>query len=99
MLFYIKYGCDCCTEELIIRTDTMRAAEEYAYMQAQDVYYSFSQNDIDRYEYDDLTDEEFNDMEYQMMTEGIYYFVELYDPNNEEHKDLLNEQDGIPFEV
>ena len=99
MLFYIKYGCSYYTEELIVSAHNKQTAEEYARVEAEDVYFSYSNNCLDRYEYDDLTEEEFEDMEYQVMSESILYYAEPYDLNNEKHQDLLSEQGGLPFDV
>lgn len=99
MLFYIKYGCRCCTEELIVNARDKQAAEEYARLEAEDIYYGYSCNSLDRYEYDDLTEEEFRDMEYSLMIEDIIYSAEKFNELNERHQTTYEEQGFLPFEL
>ena len=99
MLFYINYGCTECTEQLIVSANSLQEAENYARIEAEDTYYSYDCNYLDRYEYEELTDDEFADMEFEYMNSDIFYFAEKYDKNNPIHIDVFEEQKGIPFEI
>ena len=99
MLFYIKYGCSVSHESLIVEADCFERAEEYAEASAQDVYYSYDCNYPNDEDYDDYSEEEISELEYQDMISDIDWVVEPYDEKNEEHKDAMHEQGGVPFEV
>ena len=99
MLFYIKYGCSVSHESLIVEADSFERAEEYAEASAQDVYYSYDCNYPSDEDYDDYSEEEISELEYQDMISDIDWVVEPYDEKNEEHKDAMHEQGGVPFEV
>ena len=99
MLFYIKYGCPISHESLIVDADTYERAEDYAEASAQDVYYSYDCNYMSEEDYEDYSEEEISELEYQDMISNIDWVVEPYDEKNEEHVDTLKEQSGIPFKV
>ena len=99
MLFYIKYGCSISHESLIIEAENFDKADEYAERAAQDVYYSYDCNYPSDEEYDNYSEEEISEFEYLDMLSDIEWVVEPYDEKIEEHKDALDEQNGIPFEV
>lgn len=99
MLFYIKYGCSVSHESLIVEADSFERAEDYAEASAQDVYYSYDCNYPSEEDYDDYSEEEISELEYQDMISDIDWVVEPYDEKNEEHKDAMHEQGGVPFEV
>ena len=99
MLFYIEYGCSVSHESLIVEADSFERAEEYAEASAQDVYYSYDCNYPSDEDYDDYSEEEISELEYQDMISDIDWVVEPYDEKNEEHKDAMHEQGGVPFEV
>ena len=104
MLFYIEYGCSVGREQLIIKADNFEKADEYAGRAAQDVYYSYdcnypSDNDYELYGNDDLTEEEISEQEYMDMMNDIFWTVEPFDDENEEHLDALKDQGGVYYEV
>lgn len=104
MLFCIKYGCSVSHEQLIVDADNFEKADEYAERAAQDVYYSYdcnylSDEDYDCYEEEGLTEEEISEQEYADMLNDIYWIVEPYDEKNEEHIEVMAEQDGVPYEI
>lgn len=101
-LYLIKYGCSICSERLIVLADSFEDANEYAFIEAQNVYYSYDCNypsEEDYEDYEDMTEEERGESEYQDMINDIFWIVENFDNKNEEHLDALKENDGIPFEV
>ena len=103
-LFYIKYGCSECHEQLIVEADSFEKADEYAERAAQDVYYSYdcnypSDEDYEKYEEDGMTEEEISYMEYHDMMNDIDWVVEPYDEKIEDHVEAMHEQGGIPYEV
>ena len=103
MLFYIEYGCSVSREQLIIKVDNFEKADEYAECAAQDVYYSYdcnylSEEDCDLYE-EGLAEDEISEQEYMDMMNDIFWMVEPFDEENEEHLDALKEQGGTPYEV
>ena len=99
MLFYIEYGCSVSHERLIVDAESYERADQYAEASAQDVYWSYDCNYIDEEDYEDYTEDEISDMEYQDMLNDIYWTVEPFEEKKEEHWDTLKEQDGRPFEV
>lgn len=99
MLFYINYGCSICHERLIVDADTHERADEYAEQSAQEVYYSYDCNYPSDDDYENYTEEEISEMEYQDMMYDIDWAVEFYDEKNEDHVEALKEQNGIPFEI
>lgn len=103
MLFYIEYGCSVSHERLIVDTENFDRADQYAEASAQDVYYSYdcnylSEEDYDLYE-ENLTEDEISEQEYMDMINDIFWIVEPFNEENEEHLDALKEQGGTPYEV
>ena len=74
-------------------------ANEWAEARAQDVYYSYDCNYPSDEDYDEYTEEEISEMEYQDMLNDIDWTVEPFDKDNEEHMDAWNEQGAKPFEI
>ena len=99
MLFFIRYGCSISHENLIVEADNFDKADEYAERAAQDVYYSYDCNYSSDEDYESYSEEEISELEYQDMISDIDWEVEPYDEKNEEHKDTMHEQGGVPFEV
>lgn len=104
MLFYIEYGCSVSHEQLIIKADNFEKADEYAERAAQDVYYSYDCNYLDDEDYgyfedEGMAEEEISEQEYSDMLNDIYWVVEPFNEENEEHLDALKEQGGTPYEV
>ena len=98
-LYFIEYGCSCCTEHLIVEAKDQAVAEYYAYTSAQDCYFGYECNYIDPEDYPDATEEELVEMEQEEMELDIHYSAEDFDESNEEHIETLREQDNKPFEV
>lgn len=98
-LFYIEYGCSICTEHLIVEAKSLGAAHEYAYQEAQDVYYSYDCNYPDAEDCEEMDEDEIAEMMQQDMEQDIQYFAEVYDPNNEDHVMTMHEQGNKPHEI
>ena len=98
-LYYIEYGCSICTEHLIVEAKSEDAANEYAYLEAQNVYYSYDCNYPDVEDCEGMDEEEIAEMMQQDMEQDLCYFAEIYDAENEDHAMTMREQDNKPFEV
>ena len=98
-LYFIEYGCSINSERLIVSAESQEDAEHYAYISAQDVWYSYECNMIDPEDYPDATEEELVEIEGEEMELDIHYYAEPFDPENEEHAETLKEQNNKPFEV
>ena len=98
-LFYIEYGCSICTEHLIVEAKDMGAAHEFAYLEAQNIYYSYDCNYPDAEDCEGMDDDEIAEMMQQDMEYDIQYFVESYDSENEDHEMTLREQHGDPYKI
>ena len=98
-LFYIEYGCSICTEHLIVEAKDMGTANEYAYLEAQNVYYSYDSNYPDEEDCEGMDEDEIAEMMHQDMEQDIQYFAELYDPENEDHAMTMREQDNKPHQI
>ena len=99
-LYFIEYGCSCCSESLIVSCDdpnmALQRAMDYAHQAATDCYYSYDCNYPDPEDYDDLSEEEMAEMEEEEMEYDIFYSAVEYDPANEDHVTALKEQDNKP---
>lgn len=98
-LYFIEYGCSQGSEHLIVSAKDKAAAEYYAYISAQDTWYSYECNYIDPEDYPDATEEELVEIEGEEMEMDIHYCAEPFDDKNEEHIETLREQNNKPFEV
>lgn len=98
-LYLIEYGCSICTEHLVVSADSIEHANEYAYQEAQSVYYSYGCNEVDPDDYPGATEEELCEIDNEEMEQDIHYFAEPYNPNNEEHQMWMREQNNTPFEI
>lgn len=98
-LFYIEYGCSICTEHLIIEAKDEDAANEYTYLSAQEVYYSYDSNYPDMDECEGMDDDDIAEMMREDMENDIQYYVVPYNTNNEDHAEAMREQNNIPFRV
>ena len=99
-LFYIEYGCSICTEHLIVEAKDIDAANEYAYLEAQNIYYSYDCNypDVEDYE-DNMSEEDMAELMQQDMEQDIHYYAVEYNPEDEEHLMVMREQDNKPHEI
>ena len=98
-LYYIEYGCSICTEHSIVEAKDMGAANEYAYLEAQNIYYSYDSNYPDEEDCEGLDEDEIAEMMQQDMEQDIQYFAEVYNPDNEDHAMTMREQGNRPHEI
>ena len=102
-LYYIEYGCSCCSETLIVSCDdpnaALQRAMDYAHQAAVDSYYSYDYNYLNAEDYPDASDEDMADFEQEEMEYDIFYSAVPYDPNNEDHVMAFAEQDNEPHEI
>ena len=98
-LFYIEYGCSICTEHLIVEAKNKDSASEYAYQEAQNVYWSYDCNYPDVEDCDGMDEEEAAELMQQDMEQDLQYFAEPYDPENEDHIMTMREQNNIPHPI
>ena len=98
-LYYIEYGCSICTEHLIVEAKDMGTANEYAYLEAQNVYYSYDSNYPNEEDCEGMDEDEIAEMMHQDMEQDIQYFAEIYDAENEDHAITMREQDNKPYQI
>ena len=98
-LYLIEYGCSICSEHLVVSADDEERANDFAYQEAQNVYYSYECNGVDPDDYPGATEVELNEIDTQEMEQDIHYCVEPYDPNNEDHQMWMREQNNKPHEI
>lgn len=98
-LYLIEYGCSICTEHLVVSADSIGRANEFAYQEAQSVYYSYECNGVDPDDYPGATEEELNEIDNEEMEQDIHYLAEPYNPNDEDHQAYMRDQDNKPFEI
>lgn len=98
-LYLIEYGCSICSEHLVVSADDEECANDFAYQEAQSVYYSYECNEINPEDYPDAIEEELVEIEEEEMEMDIHYFVEPFDDKNDEHIEILKEQNNRPFEI
>lgn len=102
-LFYIEYGCSCCSDSLIVSTNdfntALQRAIEYAQHAATDAYFSYEHDYADSDDYSSLSEEELLEIEQEEMEYDIFYSAVPYDPSNEDHVTTLEEQNNEPFEI
>ena len=98
-LYYIEYGCSICMEHLIVEAKDMGTANEYAYLEAQNVYYSYDSNYPDEEDCEGMDEDEIAEMMHQDMEQDIQYFAEIYDAENEDHAMTMREQDNKPHQI
>lgn len=98
-LYYIEYGCSICTEHFIVLAKSLEAANEYAYAEAQNVYYSYDCNYPDEEDCEGMSEDEIAEMAHEDMEQDIQYFAVEYDINNEDHVMTMHDQDNKPYEI
>ena len=98
-LYYIEYGCSICKEHLIVEAKDTGTANEYAYLEAQNVYYSYDSNYPDEEDCEGMDEDEIAEMMHQDMEQDIQYFAEIYDAENEDHAMTMREQDNKPHQI
>ena len=77
----------------------MGTANEYAYLEAQNVYYSYDSNYPDEEDCEGMDEDEIAEMMHQDMEQDIQYFAEIYDAENEDHVMTMHEQDNKPHQI
>ena len=98
-LYYIEYGCSICTEHLIVEAKDMGAAHEYAYLEAQNIYYSYDCNYPDAEDCEDMDEDEIAEMMQENMEQDIHYLAVAYNPEDEEHVMVMHDQNDKPHEI
>ena len=102
-LYFIEYGCSCCSETLIVSCDdpnaALQRAMDYAHQAATDCYYSYDCNYPDPDDYPGVSEEELVEIEEEEMEYDIFYSAVEYDPANEDHVSALKEQDNKPHVI
>ena len=98
-LYLIEYGCSICTEHLVVLAESEERANEFAYQEAQSVYWSYDCNYPAEEDCEDMSEEEIAELAEQDMEQDIQYFVELYNENNEDHAETMREQGSKPHEI
>lgn len=98
-LFYIEYGCSICTEQLIVEAKDIDTANDFAYKEAQDVYYSYDCNYPGEEDCEGMNEEEVAEMMQQDMEQDIQYVAEIYDAENEDHVMTMREQNNRPHQI
>lgn len=105
MLYYIRYGCTCEDVEAVMEFSSEQEAIDYVYQSAHDSYHSFEgfygirdlsdiAEDLFEKDLDDCTESELSEIEEEFEEEienDIYYFIELFDEENEDHLLCLEE--------
>lgn len=99
MLFYVKYGCSICHENLVVKADSFESADLWAEHSAQEVYWSYDYNYPSDEDYEGYTEEELEEIMQDDMTNDIDWTVEPFNESNEEHMEALRDCGGVPFEI
>lgn len=98
-LYYIEYGCSICAEHLIVSAKDIGTAYEYAYQEAQNLYYSYDCNYPDEEDCEGMTEDEIAEMAHEDMEQDIQYLAVEYDENNEDHAMTMRDQKNEPHEI
>ena len=97
--YYIEYGCSICTEHLVVLAKDEQTALDYAYQEAQNLYYSYDCNYPDMEDYEGMDEEDVAEMLQDEMEQDIQYYAEDFNPENEDHMMTLSEQGNIFYEI
>lgn len=98
-LYYLEYGCSICTEHLIVLAKSLDEANEFAYQEAQNVYYSYDYNYPANEDCEDMDEDDIAEMMQEEMECNISYSAVPYDPKNEDHVAVFTEQENKPFKI
>lgn len=98
-LYLIEYGCSICSEHLVVLADSQDEAVEYAYLEAQNVYYSYDCNYPDMDECEGMDDDDIAELMQQDMEQDIHYHAVIYNPEDEEHVMVMRDQNNKPYEI
>ena len=98
-LYYIEYGCSICSEHLIVLADSLEDANEYAYLEAQNVYYSYDCNYPGEEDCEGMDENDIAEMMQEDMEQDIHYLAVIYNPEDEEHVMVMHDQNDKPHEI
>ena len=98
-LYLIEYGCSICSEHLVVLANSLEDANEYAYLEAQNVYYSYDNNYPDEEDCEGMDEDDIAEMMQEDMEQDIHYLAVIYDPEDEEHVMVMHDQNDKPHEI
>ena len=98
-LYLIEYGCSICSEHLVVLAASLEDANEYAYLEAQNVYYSYDSNYPDAEDCEGMDEDDIAEMMQEDMEQDIHYFAVTYNPEDEEHVMVMHDQNDKPHEI
>ena len=98
-LYLIEYGCSICSEHLVVLAENQGEAIEYAYLEAQNVYYSYDCNYPDAEDCEGMDEDDIAEMMQEDMEQDIHYFAVVYNPEDEEHVMVMHDQNDKPHEI
>lgn len=99
-LYLIEYGCSISSEHLVVLAHTIDDANEFAYQEAQNIYYSYDCNYPNAEDYeDDMSEDDMAELMQQDMEQDIHYYAVEYDPEDEEHVMVMHDQGDVPHEI
>ena len=76
-LYLIEYGCSICSEHLVVLANSLEDANECAYLEAQNVYYSYDSNYPDMEDYEGMDEDDIAEMMQEDMEQDIHYLAAL----------------------
>jgi hypothetical protein len=98
-LYLIEYGCSICSEHLVVLADSLEDANEYAYLEAQNIYYSYDYNYPDAEDCEGMDEDDIAEMMQEDMEQDIHYLAVIYNPEDEEHVMVMHDQNDKPHEI
>ena len=98
-LYLIEYGCSICSEHLVVLANSLDDANEYAYQEAQNVYYSYDRNYPDEEDCAGMDEDDIAEMMQEDMEQDIHYLAVEYNPEDEEHVMVMQDQNDKPHEI
>lgn len=98
-LYLIEYGCSICSEHLVVLASSLEDANEYAYLEAQNVYYSYDSNYPDAEDCEGMDEDDIAEMMQEDMEQDIHYLAVIYNPEDEEHVMVMHDQNDKPHEI
>ena len=98
-LYLIEYGCSICSEHLVVLADSLEDANEYAYLEAQNIYYSYDSNYLDEEDCEGMDEDDIAEMMQEDMEQDIHYLAVAYNPEDEEHVMVMHDQNDKPHEI
>ena len=98
-LYLIEYGCSIYSEHLVVLADSLEDANKYAYLEAQNVYYSYDSNYPDAEDCEGMDEDDIAEMMQEDMEQDIHYLAVIYNPEDEEHMMVMHDQNDKPHEI